>query len=557
MKKMVDPLGRVLLRSGVLTEDSLADVLDNQRHTLPFASLCYVLGIAEEEPLVRGLSKQRGVPGIVIERCVIRLSVLSGIPRHVSMRHSILPVFEDTNRLFVAMQDPSETAVLREIGFIKGKAVVPHVGLHVTIARALRLAYQAAARGETFWYGARVAGREANESPGRLVVVSDVDQLGPGPGDQRSQALRREADYEELTDITRELFDDDSSEPVTSGIHDTATGEHEENGGGHTGDSSTTGESPNATVASAELGRPPTLDGSTGGSSVELMPTPSSGVIDLDTGLGATPTPPVIRQGPARVLIVDDDFATRHLLVKSLSPHGYVTDTAASGMEAIKRLRANPPDIVIIDIMLPEIDGFQICRSIKTSRKYRHIPVILISAVIDSGRVTDEVLVRYGAEAYFEKPINTDKMRKRLQELLAARARPSSEPPSGAGSNDESFDAALELYRVGRIDEAVASLRTGLAVDPLSTKHHFVLANLLQKQNLIYEAIDEYEATVNLKPDYFPALSRLAYLYYKKGFSAKAIETWRRSLPHCPDAALRQNIEVFMRKLISEMQSEK
>jgi CheY-like chemotaxis protein len=264
-----------------------------------------------------------------------------------------------------------------------------------------------------------------------------------------------------------------------------------------------------------------------------------------------------VRQGPARVLIVDDDFATRHLLVKSLSPHGYVTDTAASGMEAIKRLRANPPDIVIIDIMLPEIDGFQICRSIKTSRKYRHIPVILISAVIDSGRVTEEVLVRYGAEAYFEKPINTDRMRKRLQDLLAARVRPSSEPPSNGGADDESFDAALELYRVGRIDEAVTALRAGLAVDPLSTKHHFVLANLLQKQNLIYEAIDEYEATVNLKPDYFPALSRLAYLYYKKGFSAKAIETWRRSLPHCPDAALRQNIEVFMRKLISEMQSEK
>ena len=42
----------------------------------------------------------------------------------------------------------------------------------------------------------------------------------------------------------------------------------------------------------------------------------------------------------------------------------------------------------------------------------------------------------------------------------------------------------------------------------------------------------------------------------KKGFSAKAIETWRKSLPHCPDPALRQNIEVFMRKLISEMQSE-
>jgi tetratricopeptide (TPR) repeat protein len=98
-------------------------------------------------------------------------------------------------------------------------------------------------------------------------------------------------------------------------------------------------------------------------------------------------------------------------------------------------------------------------------------------------------------------------------------------------------------------------LRGGLSVDPLSAKHHFVLANLLQKKSMIYEAIDEYEATVDLKPDYFPALTRLAYLYYKKGFSAKAIDTWRRSLPHCPDQNLRQNIEVFMRKLIADIQS--
>jgi CheY-like chemotaxis protein len=362
-----------------------------------------------------------------------------------------------------------------------------------------------------------------------------------GPVDHRSQAMNKGADYEELTDITRELFDEDSSEPVTAGIHDTAE----------------TGESSHAAVASADIGRPPTLDSSTGGSSMEALPTPSAGVIDLDTGLGVTSRPATSPRagGPPRALIVDDDFATRHLLVKALSPSGYVTDTAASGMEAIKRLRANPPDAVIIDIMLPEIDGFQICRSIKTSRKYRHIPVILISAVIDSGRVTDDVLVRYGAEAYFEKPINTDKLKKRLAELLAERV-PTPEPSSGGYGDEESFEQALELYRVGRIDEAISALRTGLAVDPLSTKHHFVLANLLQKQNLIYEAIDEYEATVNLKPDYFPALSRLAYLYYKKGFSAKAIETWRRSLPHCPDPALRQNIEVFMRKLISEMQSE-
>lgn len=528
MRKRVDPIGRLLLRSGVLDEDGVADVLDSQRHTLPFASLAYVLGLCEEEPLVRAVSKQRGVPGLVLSRCVVNLSVLEGVPREVLLRHGIMPVLEDASRVFVAVEDPTNTSILREIGFLKGKAVVPHVALRISIARAIRRGYAALARGDTHWFGERATGREGPGSPGRMWVVSDVDELSEG-----IDTLREETGSEELTEITKELFDEDLN---VEEAEDT-TGQ---------GDVS---RFPTPTVDTPVKARASTDSASLVGSSVELVSAGGS-VIDLDDGSPGR-GPQAAPGAPARILIVDDDFATRHLLVKVLAPDGYVTDTAASGMEAVKRLRATPPDLVVIDIMLPEIDGFQICRSIKTSRKYRHIPVILLSAVIDSGRVTDDVLVRYGAEAYFEKPLNTERMRRRIHDLLGARSARAKEV------DDRSFERALGLYKGGQVDEAIEELRKGLAVDPLSTKHHFVLANLLQKKNLVYEAIDEYEATVNLKPDYFPALSRLAYLYYKKGFSAKAIDTWRRSLPHCPDPTLRQNIEVFMRKLIADMQTEK
>ncbi len=521
MKKRVDPIGRLLLRAGVLDDDALSDVLDQQRHTLPLASLCYVLGLADEEKLVRLLSRQRGVPGVVLSRAVINLTVLDQVPREMALKHAMLPMLQDASRVFVAVEDPSDTSPLREIGFLTGKAVIPHVGLQISIARAIRGAYAAAEAGEIFWNGDRVTGREQPGSPGRMVVVSDVDE-GRGPLGLEPDTLREDVGHEELTDITKELFDEEAEHSsYSSSVPDDTTGRPQ--------------------FLSVEPGE------SSMQSSVELIPT--AGVIDLDEELRGQPLARA-SSGPARVLIVDDDFATRHLLVKVLAPDGYATDTAASGMEAVKRLRASPPDLVVIDIMLPEIDGFQICRSIKTSRKYRHIPVILLSAVIDSGRVTEDVLQRYGAEAYFEKPINTDRLKRKIVDLLGSRV---SRPPTAP---DTSFESSLGLYRDGNIDQAIATLRAGLDVDPLSTKHHFVLANLLQKKNQIYEAIDEYEATVNLKPDYFPALSRLAYLYYKKGFSAKAIETWRRSLPHCPDPALRQNIEMFMRRLIADMQQE-
>lgn len=526
MRARVDPLGKLLVRAGALSEEALGDVLDAQRHTMPLASLAYLLGHVDEETLARALSKQRGVPGIVVDRCVIHLPVLEGVPRELAIRNNVLPVYEDERRIFVAAERPEGVVdILRELQFVRGKTVVPHIALHVVLARAIRGAYAARQQGRTFWAGSEADLEEASTF-GTMVVVSDVDNLPLAASESRAHEAV-------IEDVTKELDIDllaieSPDTGIDVDISDSFVGR----------DPSTTQQEIEASVPSS----------ATPLSQVELQLETSGRIIDLDEGGGEDR--PSRQGGPWRVLIVDDDFATRHLLVKELQPAGYLTTTADSGGEAVRLIKQNPPDVVVIDVMLPEIDGFQICRAIKQSRKYNHIPVILMSAVIDSGRVTDDVLRRYGADAYFEKPLNTDRIKRRIKDVVATTAtgRP-------APTNDDSFERAITLYKRGDVDEAVNVLRAGLAVDPLSAKHHFVLANLLQKKALIYEAIDEYEATVDLKPDYFPALTRLAYLYYKKGFSAKAIETWRRSLPYCPDSSLRQNIEVFMRRLIAEMQS--
>jgi tetratricopeptide (TPR) repeat protein len=80
-----------------------------------------------------------------------------------------------------------------------------------------------------------------------------------------------------------------------------------------------------------------------------------------------------------------------------------------------------------------------------------------------------------------------------------------------------------------------------------------MLANMLQRASRWAEAVDEYEAVVELQPAYFPALTRLAYLYFRQGLHARAVETWRRALPVCDDPSLRRNIELFMRKLVADM----
>jgi CheY-like chemotaxis protein len=527
----VDRLGKLLRRQGVLDEDILADVLEQQKRGMPIASLCYVLGHLDEETLVRALAKQAGAPGIALDQSVIRLDCLEGVPRELMIKNAVLPVFEDQARVFVAVEGLGERReVLRQIALFKGKAVVPHVALQITLARTLRACLAAAARGEAYHVG-HYASFEGPGTPGAMAVVSEVE----ASSDRDPAARAHEAVVEDVTKelVVSDLILIDESDRDSASI----TIEAEKL------------EAERRAMTGSEGDRRRT-DPSLANVSVEALhkalQTTQRG-LDLDRGEGSSYEHE--HQGPPRVLVVDDDFASRNLLVKDLEPAGFQTEVAGTGGDAVRILRERPPDLVVVDVMLPEIDGFQICRAIKQSRRYGGIRVVLMSAVIDSGRVTDEVLERYGADAYFEKPIDVPRLVARAVELAqkvkrVARAQP---------VDDGSFERGMNLYREGRLEEAIAALQAGLEVDPLSAKHHFVLANLFQKKLMLYEAIDEYEATVELKPDYFPALTRLAYLYYKKGFSARAIETWRRALPHCPDRALRENIEVFMRKLIADM----
>ncbi|HET6613477.1 MAG TPA: response regulator [Kofleriaceae bacterium] len=530
MRSSGDPLGKLLQRSGALSEEALADVLDWQRQPLPFASVCYVLGHVDEETLVRALARQHGVPGVVLDATVIALAAVDDLPWEMAFHHRLLPIYEDDHRVFVAVENPAACAqALRQLELIKGRTAVPHIALRVTLARTMRAALAARARGETTLAG-RYADPDRTDHRGIMVAVSDVDDVSHSPPVQRAHEAV-------AIEVTKEIFDDelilmDTEEARPSDPDLLAARDG-------------TGSDVSITERFADIGlsEPSTLSG------VQLEVTAPAALIDLD-GTGAAPYR-AGTGGPPRVLVVDDDFATRHLLVKVLSPLGWDVSTASTGGEAIRAICAEPPDAVVSDLMLPEVGGFQICRSVKGSRKYGGIAVVLMSAVIDSGRITPELLAGYGADAYFEKPLDTERVKRTLEELCGERRAPIEAPIANDG-----FDHAMALYREGRTSEAMDALRAGLAIDPLSAKHHFVLANLLQKRSQVYEAIDEYEATVDLRPDYFPALTRLAYLYYKKGFSAKAIDTWRRSLPYCPDPDLRENIEVFMRKLIADMQSE-
>ncbi len=563
------PLGKLLVERGVLFGDALDDALARQAHRLPVASQCYLLGYATERPLAAVLALHVGVPAVILDECVIKLAVLGGLARELARRAQLLPVYEDANRVVVAAAVPEDVrGVVREMERIRGKRVELHVALEITLARAIRACYLARERGDAYWVGPEAVVDPSQEG-GRLATARPDDHEA-GRVDDEARAHRALLD-----DVTKEIMStlpDLDDEISISGERATGTGsgstDRGETGGGSTERSASVLETPprrrqNGGGGGWSEGSPSSWPGSMEGSALIGDDTQEGDAADgtlelageLDEGddgpahlaeLGAHALGVDVASGTARILIVDDDFATRHLLVKELQPLGYLTTTAASGGEAIRTLRDTSVDLVIADILLPEIDGFRLCRAVKRSRRLGNVPVVLMSAVIDSGRVTADVLARYGADAYLEKPLDTRRVHRTVRDLLGKRGTRSKEI-------DAVFAHAIQLYQAGDLDGAIGLLRQGISSDPSSAKHRFVLANLLQRKSMVSEAIDEYETVVDLEPDYFPALTRLAYLYYKQGHLARAIETWRRSLPVCEDPNLRRNIETFMRKLIGDL----
>ena len=117
---------------------------------------------------------------------------------------------------------------------------------------------------------------------------------------------------------------------------------------------------------------------------------------------------------PARILIVEDDPSIRLGLQRSLTFEGYLVDVARDGEEAIQKAFDKTPDLVLLDLMLPKLNGFEVC---KTIRKYDpKIPIVILSAKGDEG---DKVLgLELGADDYVTKPFSIRELTARIKAVI-------------------------------------------------------------------------------------------------------------------------------------------
>ena len=118
----------------------------------------------------------------------------------------------------------------------------------------------------------------------------------------------------------------------------------------------------------------------------------------------------------AKVMVVDDDEDFTNLYKKALRAAGYDTTAVNQSPVAIEMAYLVKPNVFVVDLMIPEIDGFQLCQMLKVDPVFKNTPIIIVTALTDSE--SRKVAMEAGANDYLTKPFHIDELKARLNALL-------------------------------------------------------------------------------------------------------------------------------------------
>ena len=191
-----------------------------------------------------------------------------------------------------------------------------------------------------------------------------------------------------------------------------------------------------------------------------------------------------------RLLIVEDDFDISNMLRIYFAGQDYEVDIAPRGSVALEKTRQNLPHLIVLDIMLPDIDGYEVCRQLRTNTRTSHIPVIFLTQKDErSDRLQG---LELGADDYITKPFDIEELKLRVQNAIARAERESlTDPRSGLPSGRLIED---HLRRIIRSEEwALMDIRVN-HFQPFKEEYGFVAADdvLRFAAMLLTEIVDEH-----------------------------------------------------------------
>ncbi|HKY14444.1 MAG TPA: response regulator transcription factor [Microthrixaceae bacterium] len=180
-----------------------------------------------------------------------------------------------------------------------------------------------------------------------------------------------------------------------------------------------------------------------------------------------------------RVLVADDDRAIRESLQRALHLEGYEVDLAPNGADALAAAKERPPDVMVLDLMMPAIDGLTVCRVLRTEGD--RTPILMLTARTEtSDRVAG---LDAGADDYLPKPFDLEELLARLRALLRRAT------PEDVGVGDESLVEVADL----RLDLAARRVWRGEREIELSKTEFELLALLVQNAGIVLEHSTIYD----------------------------------------------------------------
>jgi DNA-binding response OmpR family regulator len=123
-----------------------------------------------------------------------------------------------------------------------------------------------------------------------------------------------------------------------------------------------------------------------------------------------------------KILVIEDDPATSRLVEYSLRHKGYQVTSASNGLEGIRKARDEAPDLIILDIMLPGMDGFEICHRLRAEPDTAAIAILMFSA--KAQEIDRDTGLKVGADDYLSKPADPSEITRRVESLLAKKQKP-------------------------------------------------------------------------------------------------------------------------------------
>jgi len=194
--------------------------------------------------------------------------------------------------------------------------------------------------------------------------------------------------------------------------------------------------------------------------------------------------------GKARLLIVEDDQDISTMLRIYFSGQGYDVDYAYRGMDALEKTRQGMPHLIILDIMLPDIDGYEVCRNLRTNTRTSHIPVIFLT---QKDERSDKLKgLELGADNYITKPFDIEELKLYVQNAFARSERESlTDPQSGLPSGRLIEDQLRRIIRLP--DWAFMDIRMNF-YDAFKDVYGFLAGNdvLRFTAMMLGEVVDKY-----------------------------------------------------------------